>query len=103
VRRGGDGDADDDERGAHQGDVPPAQQVGEGADEGADGCEGEEVGEDEPDPAVCAADVGVDVWGDAAEEVDGDLGAGPEEGHGDEGEEAVDGHWGLVHVVFSIA
>ena len=77
VRRGADDHAEHDKGRAGDGDVAPAHEVGEGADEGTDGGEGEEVAQHEPDPAVCAAYVGVDDGGDAAEEVDGDLRAGP--------------------------
>jgi len=76
--RRADNHAENEETGADHGDPPAAHDVGNGTDEGAHGGEGEEVGEDKPDPAVGAAYVGVDVGGDAAEEVDGDLAACPD-------------------------
>lgn len=59
------------------GDGPAAEEVRQRADEGADGGEGEDVGEGDPGPAVLAANVGVDVRRDGAEEVQGNLRAGP--------------------------
>lgn len=51
--RGGTYDhAEHDETRAEEADVAAAEEVGEGADEGTDSCEGEEVGEDEPDPSI---------------------------------------------------
>ena len=83
--------ADDDQSGTSDGDVAAAHEIGHGADEGAHRGEGEEVAENEPDPSVGAANLSVDVGWDSAEEVDGELGAGPEEGHGDEGHQALEG------------
>lgn len=114
--RGGAHDAaDDGEEGAADGAPAPPEEVGERADEGADGCEGDEVGLHEPNPAVGAADVAVDVGWDGAcqvldgwisrddegrtEEVDGDLGADPEEGHGYEGHDSAKGHRRLMVVI----
>ncbi|EPE05084.1 hypothetical protein F503_03689 [Ophiostoma piceae UAMH 11346] len=97
VGKGADELAGDDEGTAEQRHVAAAKEVGEGPHKGADGGRRQQVAGDEPDPAVDAANVVVDDGGDAAPEVDGDLGAGPEESHADEGHEAGAGHglfWG---------
>lgn len=79
--------AEDDEQGARDGDVAAPEEVREGADEGAHGAQGEDVGQRDPRPAVGAANVGVDVRRDGAEEVDGDLGPRPEEAQGGKGQQ----------------
>lgn len=76
--RRADNHAENQEASADHGDPSAANDVGDGTDEGAHGGEGEEVGEDKPDPAVCSAYVGIDVGGYAAKEVDGDLAACPD-------------------------
>ena len=45
-----------------------------------------------PDPPIRAANISVDVWRDAAKDVDGDLRARPEECHGHQRHETMDTH-----------
>lgn len=42
------------------------EEIGQRTDKGADGSEGEQIREDEPDPAIWAANVAVDDWRNAA-------------------------------------
>jgi len=72
--------------------VAAAHEIGEGAHEWTDCCESEQIGKDEPCPSVCAANFAVDQGRDAAEEVDGDLGACPEECHGYQGHNPLASH-----------
>ncbi len=55
VSGGADDHAEDDESRSENGDVASTHQVGQGAHERAYGGQGEEVGENEPDPAISAA------------------------------------------------
>lgn len=51
---GADYAADNGQAGTDESAPPAAEEIGEGPDEGADCCEGYEVGLDKPDPSVCA-------------------------------------------------
>lgn len=87
----------------NQGDISSTHQIRKGSDKGANGRERQEVGQDIPYPSIDAANVTVDVGRHGAEEVDGDLRAGPEERHGDETHHSGEGHTRLRIVGFFIA
>ncbi len=50
------------ERSTSEGDISASEKIGKGTDKGADGSQGEQIGQDEPDPSVGAANVSVDIW-----------------------------------------
>lgn len=58
--------ANDNEYRSDDGNPASTEEIGQRTDKWADGSEGEEVRKDEPDPAVWAANVAIDDWGDAA-------------------------------------
>ena len=58
--------SEDEKRGATNGNVTTPEKIGQSADKGAYRGEREQVGQDKPDPSVCAADVTVDIWGNTA-------------------------------------
>ena len=89
---GADDHAEHNEATSNNGDVAATNQVGQATDEGAYSCKGQQIPQDEPGPAVYAANVAVDVWWCTSEEIDVNLAAGPQQGHCDEGHEALKGH-----------
>ena len=66
-----------DEGGTHNRDISAADEIRNGADEGTDAGEGEQIGKHEPNPAIRASNVAVDVRWDATEEVYRNLAASP--------------------------
>lgn len=82
----------DEHQGAGESDVSSAQEVRDGTHEGTDGRQREQVGQDEPDPAIDAPDVGIYIGRDPAKKVYGDLGAGPQERHGDQTHDPLECH-----------
>jgi hypothetical protein len=94
---------EDDEARSHEGNVSSAHQVGDGTDEGTDGGQGEEVGQNEPNPAVRASKVAINVWRYATEQVHWNLAAGPQECHGDQAHDSSEGHLWFMVMVLSIS
>jgi hypothetical protein len=71
--------------------VSTSHEIRKGSNERADCRQSKQVGEDEPRPSVCTTNIPVDQGRDTAEEVNGDLGACPEECHGNQGHESLEG------------
>jgi hypothetical protein len=60
-----DNHSDEDEYGADQSDIATAQKIGQGTNEWTDAGQSDEIGQDKPNPAVNASNVGINVWGNA--------------------------------------
>ena len=101
--KGADELADNDKTAAEQGDITTTYQVRQGANKGTDGGRGQQVGSDEPDPAIDTAEVSIDNRREAAPEVNGDLGTRPQKRHAHEGHKASARHWlrGKVSALFA--
>lgn len=78
--RRADNHSKDNQRHATDGDVAATKHVGQCAHKGDRGGKREEVSKNHPDPSVDSAQLGVDFWGNSAEEIDWNLRGGPEEG-----------------------
>jgi hypothetical protein len=82
--RGRDDDGSDEQTYlAERGDPAPSEQIRQGTDEGAEGRVGDQVADNHPQVlAVRTANLGVDVGQHGSVEIEGDLRADPQKGHG---------------------
>lgn len=94
VRRGHDHGADDQHDLAKGRNILATKEIGEGADEGAQGGIGDQIANYHPHPSPVgrASNITIDVRQDATVQIQGDLGSDPEERHGHEREEQAGVH-----------
>jgi hypothetical protein len=66
MRSAADNNSNDDERGAGQSDIATANEIGKRAHEWTDTGQSDEIGQGEPNPAINTPNVGIDIWRNAA-------------------------------------
>ena len=66
MRSAADNNSNDDERGAHQSDIATAKKIGKRAHERTDTGQSDEIGQDEPNPAINTPNIGINIWRNAA-------------------------------------
>ena len=66
MRSAADNNSDDDEHGADQSDIATANEIGKRAHEWTDTGQSDEIGQGEPNPAINTPNVGINIWRNAA-------------------------------------
>jgi hypothetical protein len=65
MRSAADNSSNDDEHGADQSDIATTNEIGKRAHERTDTSQSDEIGQDEPNPAIKTSNVGINIWRNA--------------------------------------
>ena len=66
MRSAADNNSNNDEHGADQSNIATANEIGKRAHERTDTGQSDEIGQDEPNPAINAPNIGINIWRNAA-------------------------------------